>query len=550
VFRVREQLVEGIGGPLANAAALSHAQMLTQMPAQISDEPVVRAKPSLDPYRRWTLIDRLADCKAVIEYRCHGVNLVADLADGIGSKHWLRGIGTFIGLSVAAISFWPDFTSLEAATSMPFDNATRDEFRSQMIMPLALGSDSGRRMGASVAVLPLANVPERQRIEFVATLGQGDSFGRMLQRSGVGAGDAARVSDMIAARVPLGNIAAGTRFAVTLGQRSEPGQPRPLDRLDFRARFDLNLVVEKHGRALAIENHPIAVDTTPLRIRGTVGSGLYRSARAAGAPVMAIQQYLQALDSHISLEGDIAPSDTFDIIVAHKRAASGESETGELLFAGIERAGKPRAQLLRWGKEGQFFEASAMGAMSQASVSQASGGMFAPVNGHMTSGYGLRRHPILGYTRMHAGIDFGAAWGSPIFAVNDGTVSYVGRHGGHGNYVRLEHGGGLATGYAHMSRFAVSPGAHVRAGQVIGYVGSTGLSTGPHLHYELYQNGRTVNPMAVRFTVTTQIVDKTEQDAFKARLAQLKGVVPGTIPGGQKSASGRRATRLALNTRD
>src|SRR5690606_1319740 len=118
--------------------------------------------------------------------------------------------------------------------------------------------------------------------------------------------------------------------------------------------------------------------------------------------------------------------------------------------------------------EGQFFEASGMGRQTTAS-------QFAPVAGRITSHFGMRRHPILGYTRMHGGVDFGARWGSPIFAATSGVVSYAGRHGGHGNYVRLEHGNGLGTGYAHMSRIAVSPGARVEAGQVIGYVGSTGL---------------------------------------------------------------------------
>jgi murein DD-endopeptidase MepM/ murein hydrolase activator NlpD len=141
----------------------------------------------------------------------------------------------------------------------------------------------------------------------------------------------------------------------------------------------------------------------------------------------------------------------------------------------------------------------------------------------------MRRHPILGYVRMHAGVDFGAPFGSPIFAVSDGIVSFAGRHGGHGNYVRLEHGGGLGTGYGHMSRIAVSPGMKVQAGQVIGYVGSSGLSTGPHLHYEVYENGRTVNPLGVHFAFHTAGVgiDKGELAAVKGKIAQLKGVAPG-----------------------
>ncbi|MEN9718261.1 MAG: hypothetical protein RIQ99_1139, partial [Pseudomonadota bacterium] len=100
-----------------------------------------------------------------------------------------------------------------------------------------------------------------------------------------------------------------------------------------------------------------------------------------------------------------------------------------------------------------------------------------------------------------------------------------GWHGGHGNYVRLNHGGGFDTGYAHMSRIAVQDGARVRAGQVIGYVGSTRLSTGPHLHYELYRSGVPVNPLQVRFTVSNQ-VDAAELAAFRARLARLRAIAP------------------------
>ena len=509
LFRTGDHTEEGLGGPAALAAALSAAQIV----------------PGISPSHVWR--ERLSHLKLRTEAYCHRLDLAPDLAEDIGSARWLRGFGTMIGLAVAALSFWPDFSAVEAATALPADTATRDEFRSQMIMPLALGGDSGRRMGANAAVQALSFVPERPTIKLVATLGQGDSFGRMLQRAGVGAGDAARASELVSAQVPLAAIGPGTRFDITLGRRDTSGGPRPLDKLDFRARFDLDLAVERSGGGLGLLRRPIAVDVTPLRIRGAVGPSLYRSARAAGAPVKAIQQYLAAIDAQISLDGDISPSDQFDFIVAYKRSASGESETGELLFAGLERGGRPLAQLVRWGSAngsgGQFYDASGSSTSSETTQSAR---FFAPVNGRMTSGYGMRRHPILGYARMHAGIDFGAAWGSPIFAVSDGVVSYAGRHGGHGNYVRLEHGGGLGTGYGHMSRIAASPGMRVRAGQVIGYVGSTGMSTGPHLHYEVYRGGATINPLSVSFTVKTQI-DTKQRDALKARLLQLKKVVPG-----------------------
>lgn len=480
---------------------------------------------------------RLSAWKAAVEARCHALDLAPDLAEEIGSRRWFRGFGTMTALCAIAISLWPDFSSVEAATAVRADSDVRDEYRSQMILPLAQGSDSGRRMGATALAVPIASAPERTMVQFTATLGQGDSFGRMLQRAGVGSADVARITEMVAAAVSVPGIEAGTRFDVRLGKRAAAGVPRPLDRIEFRARFDLKLSIERQAGTLVLTREPIAVDATPLRIRGTVGTSLYRSARAAGAPAKAIQQYLQTLDQHLNLEGEVAPDDKFDIVVAHKRAASGERETGNLMYAGLERSGKPRAQLLRWGENGQFFEASGMG-------KQQASGMVSPVAGRMTSSYGMRRHPILGYARMHAGIDFGAPSGSPIYAVSDGVVSFAGRRGGHGNYVRLNHGGGLGTGYAHMSRIAVSSGTQVRTGQVIGYVGSTGLSTGPHLHYELYQNGRTVNPLSVRFTVQSQ-VNSEDLAAFKVRLASIMAIPPGAALNGslpKTVATAARAT--------
>ena len=446
-----------------------------------------------------------------------------DLAEDIGSAHWFRGLATLVGLSLAAISFWPDYSAIAAVPAVSLDQSARDEFRSQMIQPLAFGADSGKRTGATSAMVQLAAAPERTDIQLTATLGQGDSFASMLMRAGVSETDAGAATQLVARVQPVSQIPAGTRIDLRLGAPPAPGAARPLEQLAFRARFDLDLMVSRIGDSLTISQQRIPVDATPLRIRGVVGSGLYRSARAAGAPIAAIQQYLQALDQHLSLDTAIEAGDTFDIIIAYRRAASGETQVGDLLFAGLEKAGKPKAQLLRWGKEGIFFEASGMGAQRT--------GLIMPVyGGRVTSNFGARRHPVLGYSRLHAGIDFGAPHGAPIYAVGDARVIFSGWHGGHGNYVKLDHGGGFATAYAHMSRVAVPNGARVSAGQVIGYVGSTGLSTGPHLHYELYQNGRVVNPLSVRFTVTNQ-VDQQQLAAFRARMAQLKAVAPGAAMG-------------------
>lgn len=423
-----------------------------------------------------------------------------------------------VGLCALALAFWPDFSSVPGGPATRLDRAARDEFRNLMIRPGDLHGNRARHAPAGAAVVQLASAPERTSIQAAATLTQGDGIASLLQRIGAAPGDALRAQQLVASAVRLEDLAPGTRLDVTLGQSDPAMGLRPIQRLTLRARFDLALAITRSGGALVLTGLPIAVDTTPLRIRGAIGDSIYRSARASGAPIGAIQQYLQVLDQHLSLDTAIEPGDTFDIIVASKRSANGEAQVGELLFAGLEHAGRPKAQLLRWGQDGQFFEAAGMGAQRT--------GLIMPVVGHITSNFGARRHPILGYTRMHAGVDFGAAYGAPIYAVGDGIVVYSGWHGGHGNYVKLDHGGGFGTGYAHMSRIAAASGTRVRAGQVIGYVGSTGLSTGPHLHYELYRGGAPVDPLTVRFTVSNQ-ADPAELAAFRARIAQLKSVKHG-----------------------
>jgi len=460
------------------------------------------------------------------------LDLAPDLAEEIGSRRWLRGLGTMVGLGAFALAFWPDLTPLEARPAMPQGEDVQSELRSQMILPLALGADSGRRMGPTPAVIPLKSAPERPQIAMVVTLAPGDSFATMLRRAGVAGEDIDRAAALVGQAVAVGDIAPGTQMDVLLGRRTAPGQPRPLDSLSFRARFDLELELTRPGVGmvgpdgspvvpsgpLALKRNIIRVDETPLRVRGVVGSSLYRSMRQAGVPASAVQEYLKALDAQIDMDREVSASDEFDIIIAYRRAATGERQAGQLLYAGIDRGGKPRTQLMRWGSEGRFYEASGVGEQRR--------GLLAPVPGPVTSNFGMRRHPILGYTRMHAGIDFKARYGTPIVAVSDGRVSAAGRAGGCGIAVRLEHGGGLSTRYCHMSQMAVRAGQQVRRGQVIGYVGSTGLSTGAHLHYEMYRGGRAINPASVAFVSRAEL-SGTELIDFRRQLIRLKEIEVG-----------------------
>lgn len=466
----------------------------------------VAAKPAgKGPAGGWR--DRLAD-----------IDWTPDLGQDIGSHSWWRGLATLAMLCGTALVVWPGIRPIEAHAA-PMQADDWELARAQTITPLAWGADTGRRMSASDVVQPLAAAPERPRIELTATLGQGDSFIRVLERSGVGSGEASRIATMVSGAVALSAIPEGTRIDLVLGRRTVRTDPRPVESLAFRAALDLRLELAREGDGLNMDRIAIRVDNTPLRIRGRVGDSLYRSARAAGAPPSAVQDYLRTIAGQLSVSRDIGSNDEFDIIVAHRRAESGETEVGGLLYAGLVQNGRPRLRMLPWKVDGreQWYEASGVG--------QQRAGLVQPVAGRVTSSYGSRRHPILGYVRMHAGIDYGAPYGSPIYAVTDGTVSFAGYNGGYGRFIRLSHAGGLGSAYGHMSRLAVSAGERVRRGQIIGYVGSTGLSTGPHLHYELTRNGRQINPSTVQFT-TRAVLAGSELAAFRARLATLTSVTP------------------------
>ena len=460
-------------------------------------------------------IDRLRNTATAIDW-------ATDLGAQIGSRDWWRGVATLTALCGAVWAIAPGLPPLVGATPAPLDGIAWEEARGQGIAPLAWGGDTGRRMAANDLVAPLAEAPERPVVDLSATLGEGDDLNRVLMRAGVGRGDARAAAGLVAQAVALDAIKPGTRIALTLGRRPAKTVARPLDKLALRARFDLALSLDRVGNGLVMTRHPIAIDATPLRIQGLVGSSLYRSARAAGAPARIVESYIKALATRLSIGRDVTAADSFDLIVEQERAATGETRLGDLLFAGIDQ-GRRQVQLVRWEDDGDgkpgWFDAKGQ--------SERRGFMGMPVAGRITSSFGYRMHPLLGYLKMHKGLDIAAPYGSPIYAALDGVVQGAGRSGGYGNFVKLIHGGNLASGDGHMSRIAVARGQRVRQGQVIGYVGSTGMSTGPHLHWEVWRNGQTINPRSISFASVAALSGESLR-RFKARVAGLLAVRTGS----------------------
>ncbi len=439
------------------------------------------------------------------------VSLVVDLGHNLFSAQWWRGAATLAALTAWAIMLGPGFSPMPAGTPELPALESRQQWQAGGVGSLARGSRSGIRMASTALVEPIAQAPERTQIDQFATVAR-DGLARALARAGASVNDAVQIERLM--REDGARIAPGTGVSMILGRKGPAGQ-RSIEQVTLRAAFDMRLKVERTDQGLALTRMPVPVDKKPVRIRGQAGGGLYWALRAAGASSESAAAYLKAVATQIDV-GEIGPDDRFDLVFANRRSGDGESRAGPLLYAGLERTGDRSLQLVAWnlgGKPSWIDAANAGAARTQ-------GVMIWPVNARITSGFGMRVHPILRFARMHRGLDFGAGRGTRIVAAADGQVSKAGWAGGYGRQVRIAHDGGLTTSYSHMSRMVVEPGAFVRQGQLIGYVGSSGLSTGPHLHYEVLQGGQAVNPLSVRLT-SGPTADPALAQAVKARLKAL-----------------------------
>jgi murein DD-endopeptidase MepM/ murein hydrolase activator NlpD len=223
---------------------------------------------------------------------------------------------------------------------------------------------------------------------------------------------------------------------------------------------------------------------------------IYETAMRNKVPATVIEDMVRIYSYDVDFQRKVQPGDSFDVFFAGEDEGATITEKTEVLFASLTVGGETK-KYYRF----QTPDDSVVDYYDETGKSAKKFLVRKPVNNAiMRSGFGGRRHPILGYTKMHTGVDWATPYGTPIFASGNGVVEKVGWEGGYGKYVRLKHNNGYETAYGHMSAFAkgMEPGKRVRQGQVIGFVGSTGMSTGAHVHYEILVNGRFVDPMRVK----------------------------------------------------
>jgi len=293
--------------------------------------------------------------------------------------------------------------------------------------------------------------------------------------------------------------------------------------IDYARRVHVAPAPEGGFKAFEIERD---LQTQTTQSEGIIKVSLFASGAEAGVPNAVMAELVRAFSWDVDFQRDIRKNDRFEVLYERKIDDSGQVvHNGRIVFAALTLSGDRKPIYLHKMSSGtwDFFDDKGQSAKKAL--------MRTPIDGaRLSSSFGKRKHPVLGYTKMHKGTDFAAPRGTPIYAAGDGIIEKSGRNGSFGNYIRIRHNSEYSTAYAHMKSIkrGRTKGSRVRQGQVIGYVGTTGRSTGPHLHYEMLVNGRQTNPMRVKMPSGLKLKGQelanfeVTRDGLRALQASLK----------------------------
>ena len=279
---------------------------------------------------------------------------------------------------------------------------------------------------------------------------------------------------------------------------------------------DVTLVRDQQG-AFVAESVDKPLTQTVSRVAGVIDSSLFDAAHAAGLPASVIGEIIKTFSYDVDFQRDIHDGDSFEVVYERYENDDGEfAKTGRMLYAALTMSGETKpVYYFEHDGSGEYY--NALGEAIRKAL------LRTPIDGaRITSSFGMRTHPILGYSKMHKGVDFGAPTGTPIYAAGNGVIEEIGQKNGYGNYVKIRHNGTYETAYAHCSRFAsgLHKGDRVKQGEVIAYVGATGRATGPHLHFEVLVAGSQVNPKSIKTTAGDKLAG-ADLKAFKAQVATI-----------------------------
>lgn len=367
---------------------------------------------------------------------------------------------------------------------------------------------------ASIATVAKAALKPRPWKSERVEVRPGDSLTTLLKRAGIDGKQLHSALRSLKGVYDPRGLRAGQELVVTASTHAE--RPAQLLSIALDLNFDHQLLITRDADgAFTTKKVEQAKRRELVHRSGEIRDSLYISARRASMPGDVTDRLIRLFSWDVDFQRDIHRGDSFETLYEEVSLAKDETQVkGELVYAALTVRGKlidaylynPDGGLRTYyDREGRSLRKFLLRT---------------PIDGaRLSSGFGMRKHPVLGYSRMHKGTDFAAPRGTPIYAGGSGKLDFVGVKGGYGNYIRIRHSDTWSTAYAHMHNFAkgMKPGVRVRQGQVIGYVGTTGRSTGNHLHYEVLKNGEQINPMTMKQPPSTKLAGADLKAFMKER---------------------------------
>ena len=286
--------------------------------------------------------------------------------------------------------------------------------------------------------------------------------------------------------------------------------------LPINFKKDLILHINQNSISINEENIEIEKDSNSLKFK--ISSSLYQDGKKAGLPLSVLAEVIRLYSFDIDFQRDIKKDTIFEIsyetLINTKRNTT---EYGDIEYINLKIEKKDLEYFIFFTEDGYVDYFDREGKNVKKSL------LKTPIDGaRLSSNFGMRKHPISGYNKLHKGVDFAAPIGTPVYAGGNGVVEFVGRNGGYGKYIRIRHNNEYKTAYAHLSGYnkKIYKGARVNQGEVIGYVGNTGNSTGPHLHYEIIYQNKQINPMKLKLP-SGKVLEGTELQRFKKNMKDI-----------------------------
>ncbi len=432
---------------------------------------------------------------------------------GVGHRKAVDRIFFSIMLSLLALGAVALFASGEdkKLTEMELAEQNLAISNEQEIVHEDLGDEPVIEETPSPSIADLENkVLLKEAILKTHVLKSGETFSSFLKKSEIDSTLHLQITETLSSLINLNTLDQGTLFLTFMdNNNSFLGLAIPSQGGEV-----ISVIKEEDG-TLTPFTQVGQVEIKQERIKGKIQRTFQGSAIKAGVPQSIITQITNALDGEFDFRSNMRKGDIFDIVYTKKVTPNGvELDIDkELLFIGLQNGKKTVYRYLYKNNKGIPAFYNPRGERGEQTIAQK------PLKAipRLSSKYGWRRHPVLMYRLFHSGADLAAPKGTPIYAGADGVITQIGRKGAYGKYIRIKHAGGYETAYGHMSGFrkGLKRGSRVKRGEVIAYVGATGRATGPHLHYEVWKNGKTTNPLQKHVIKGYQLTG-FEMDQFKA----------------------------------